>query len=299
MGAMYFQDNTVIRKAINNRWRTWLTALMLTVMAGISSQASAQKIDTAAIDALPGDIQLAVYGAIATIRGFDTATLELPVTVEPPAIAGLYESTFRYIGFGLHRIDIDVYSQLDGEPSGRRLLAQLVLQDLIHRRVILSVLLHYRVQETGVTIDAGIAQVVTPKQPDTRFFVVPAALLPQPLLGNMTHAELVKLAVENDHLVSPAANPSQPDDYAVLALALDRLPGGDTVFIQPNGGTSFLTEVVDFAGFRVGIARGSFALAELGRSITMELAHLPAPEQGESPEPRRLVATAKPLQYAE
>jgi hypothetical protein len=158
---------------------------------------------------------------------------------------------------------------LDGEPSGRRLLAQLVLQDLIDRRVILSVLLHHRVQETGVTIDAGIAQVVTPKQPDTRFFVVPAALLPQPLLGNMTHAELVKLAVENDHLVSPAANPSQPDDYAVLALALDRLPGGDTVFIQPNGGTSFLTEVVDFAGFRVGIARGSFALAELGRSITM------------------------------
>ena len=88
-------------------------------------------------------------------------------------------------------------------------------------------------------------------------------------------------------------------DYAVLALVLDRLPGGDTVIIQPNGGTSFLTEVVDFVGFRVGIARGSFALAELGRSITMELAHLPAPEQGESPEPRRLVATAKPLQYAE
>jgi hypothetical protein len=31
----------------------------------------------------------------------------------------------------------------------------------------------------------------------------------------------------------------------------------------------------------------------------MELAHLPVPEQGESPEPRRLVAADKPLQYVE
>ncbi len=274
-----------------------VAAMALMLLGAVSSQADAQRVDTSAIDALPGDIQLAIYGAIATIRGFDTASLELAVTVEPQAIAGLHEPAFLYEGFGVQRLGIDAYSQLDGDPSGRRLLAHLVLQDVFARRVILDVLLHYRVATTGITIDAGMARVVAPSQPDTRFFVLSAALLPQPLLGNISHAELVKLVVENDQLVNPAGNPGQPGDYAVLAFVLDRLPGGDAVIMQPAGtaGSPFSTEVVDFAGFRVAIARGSFALAELGRSITMELAHLPALGQDESPELRRLVATEKPL----
>ncbi|MDP6953694.1 MAG: hypothetical protein QGF53_13140 [Alphaproteobacteria bacterium] len=278
-------------------WRIRLMGIGLAILLGISGQANAQKIDTTAIDALPGEVQLAVYGAIATIRGFDTASLELAVTVQPQAVAGLHEPTFQYQGFSVQRIGIDAYSQRNDDPSGRRLLAHFVLQDVFARRVILDVLLHYRAAATGITIEAGMARVVAPIQPDTRFFVVPRALLPQPLLGNLTHAELVKLIVENDQLVSPSGDPHQPGEYAVMALVLDRLPDGDAVIMQPAG-APFSTEVIDFAGFRVAIGRGNFALADLGSSITMELAHLPALRQGESPELRRLVATEKPLMTA-
>ncbi len=199
-------------------WRIRLMGIGLAILLGISGQANAQKIDTTAIDALPGEVQLAVYGAIATIRGFDTASLELAVTVQPQAVAGLHEPTFQYQGFSVQRIGIDAYSQRNDDPSGRRLLAHFVLQDVFARRVILDVLLHYRAAATGITIEAGMARVVAPIQPDTRFFVVPRALLPQPLLGNLTHAELVKLIVENDQLVSPSADPKNPVQYPLMSL---------------------------------------------------------------------------------
>ena len=280
--------------------RRWgrLGVMTLTFLASIAGHSEAQRENPASIDELPAEIQLAIYGAIATVRGLDTTQLDLAVTVESQAVAGLYDSAILYHGFAVRRVGIDALSQIEGDRTRRRLLAHLVLQDPADRSVLLDLLLHYRVVETGITIEAGMARVVAPNEPDVRYFVVSASDLPQTIADHMTHAELLKLAVENDLLATPIADASRPDEYAVLAFVLDRLPAEDALILRSAGG-SMVTEVADFLGFKVAIARGNFALADLGHVATFELLHLPVAKGNEPPELRRLEALAKPLTYVQ
>jgi hypothetical protein len=198
-----------------------LLALVLPPAAGTAAPAGPD------IDSLPADVQAAIYGMIATLRGIDLEGLGIPATVDRQALAGILEPGVNYGGFGVHKIVLENFTLVDGDAASKRLLGSLILQDAGNRRAILNFLLYYRIEKNAVRITEGIARVRAPREPDVRFFVLRAEQVPDVIEGRYNHAQLYHLALNNDLLGQAAADPAGLGDYAVLAFVLDRLPRDD------------------------------------------------------------------------
>ena len=232
---------------------------------------------------MPPDAVLAAGAVVAALRGSDLGAIRNARFASGVGEA-LREKDFAYQGFTWDEASLFRYSPLQDDPQGRDLLGKLDFADSLGRRASVFYSAQYVAVPGGIEITAAQAAPISAEVPESRFYIVPLAAIPQEGLPT-SHADLLAFAEANGASWDSGAEiKGGKQDYVILVLVMDRLSpsakadvrlSGSRIGTKGQGGAS--KYLVD-RGWRAGIVSGTFALNET--KLFVKVVFQPGKEEG-------------------
>ena len=232
---------------------------------------------------MPPDAVLAAGAVVAALRGDDLRAIENARFASGVGEA-LRENDFAYEGFTWGKASLFKYDPLAGNPKGRDILGKLDFDDSLGRRASVFYSAQYIAVPGGIEITAARAAPISAESPESLFYVVPAASVPQAGLPT-SHADLLAFAKANGASWGSGLEiKGGKQDYVILVMVMDRLSASakadvrlaeSEIGTKGHGGASkYLLD----RGWRAGIVPGTFALDET--KLVVKVVFQPGKEEG-------------------
>ena len=213
------------------------------------------------------DAVLAAGAIVAALRGSDLGAIG-SARFAPGVGEALREKDFAYEGFTWGEASLFKYVPLADNPKGRDVVGKLDFADALGRRASVLYGAQYVAVPGGIEITAAQAAPISAESPESRFYIVPAAAVPQGGLPT-SHADLLAFAEANGASWDSGVEiKGSKQDYVILVVVMDRLSPSakaDVRLAESEIGTKGVGGASKYLvdrGWRASIVSGAFALDE-------------------------------------
>lgn len=246
---------------------TLLTTFLILALIGINYANTADLpilpiVDTQ-VRAERADIDALILITAQELRGQTSGSSM--VTFAPNARIALQSDGFDYAGFGRPRYLLTRLVESEMNFNQIEVGAIMIFTDALLRRTSVSVLLTCTWSDDGqhIAVNAATINRLTPPQLQMVFSIVPADRVPQNLLMNSSHIELLLWIIAN-RATDTELTSGEFNDYFLFAMVYDRLAPGAGIKIliadDPDGtsGQAGNSQDLNYSGWHVAMLRGIF-----------------------------------------